>query len=272
MLKILRMYEVWVFLALIVVVNTLFVLGIERGFLPNRLYSTGRFLLLGATLIFIILISRGLNGVRELLMPLLKWRIPLYWYALALSWVAVIAAITLIGKGIVTGNGFAELKLDFGLAGNKRLMFNIFIGALIGEIVWVGYAVGKLSSRMTPYSASLVVGFFWTLWWMPMVVFNMGVIPDLPFFPLLANMMGAAIICGFVYMHTGSSLCVFILQLLLNLNLLFFPLSPGVAGIPAYTAFSVLYFVAGTLMYVVFGPKPLFGFKSVGLNGGENPS
>ena len=50
MLANLRKHEVWCFLGSIIVANALFVSGIVFDVLPQRLYSYGRFALLGGLL------------------------------------------------------------------------------------------------------------------------------------------------------------------------------------------------------------------------------
>ena len=95
MMSFLRKYEVWCFLGLIIVANTLFVSGIVFDVLPQGLYAYGRFALLGAVLLGVVMVARGRAGLDDLLRPLLEWRRPPAWYLFALLWTpAVISAVS----------------------------------------------------------------------------------------------------------------------------------------------------------------------------------
>ena len=91
-----------------------------------------------------------------------------------------------------------------------------------------------------------------------MVFYGYGVIPGLPVIPLLLNQVGIAAMCTFVYMHTRSGFVVLCLQLMANSSVLIFPVNPIDGGLTVYWIFAASYFVASLLLFVVFGPKPLF--------------
>jgi membrane protease YdiL (CAAX protease family) len=258
MMDFVRRYEIWVFLVAIVVVNAIFVGAIDAGILPAGLYGFGRFLLLGGVLFALVFFLRGVEGMVELLRPMLKWRVAPAWYLVAIVWGAGNMILFLIGKGLFTGNGLAEVTANLGIVSQPRVQVTIFVSSFIGEIVWISYAVGKLSERFTPYVAALITGVFWTLWWGPMWVLNFGIIPDLPFLALLINQTAVAVVAGFLYWHTRSGLVVLIGQMLFNASLLVFPVVPSNGGIATYSAFAVVYFLTALALFLVKGPKPLF--------------
>jgi membrane protease YdiL (CAAX protease family) len=254
--------EVWMFLVLIVLVNTAFILGIANGLLPLRAYNLGRFLLLGLVLVIVAAAFRGGEGLRALIRPMRVWRVHPGWYLLALFWAPLICAVTLLLKTLLTGgNAFVP---TFEIVSRGSIMRTILIGSFIGEIVWVSYAIGRLSDRFTLLEASLITGLFWTLWWTPIVIFGKGVIPELPLGALFLNMLGIAAMCGFVYSRTGSGLVVLLLQVMVNSSLLVFPVLPTTGGVPTYWAFGVLYVTGVALVYLLFGARPLFNFGRTG--------
>lgn len=250
-------HEVWIFLGLIVVVNTAFVGAIGAGLLPKGLYNYGRFLLLGLTLLAVVLAGSGPAGALDLVRPMARWRLAPGWYLLALGWAAAVAVVVLAGKGLAAGTGLAEVKANLAVVARPRVMATVLIGSFIGEIVWVSYAVRRLSARFTPFVASQIVGVFWTLWWMPMVVLNIGVIPGLPPAALLVNMLGIAAMCAFVYVHTKSGLAVLILQVMVNSIALVLPVMPTTGGVPTYWAYALAYCAGVLALYLAFGPRPL---------------
>lgn len=250
-------YEVWVFLCLVVLANALFVWGIAAGLLPRGLYNYGRFLLLGGTLVVVVLIARGSAGVIDLARPLGRWRIDPRWYLFGLLWGAAMASSVLLLMKPFGGGGLSLEALRLGPLAHPGVLLSIFVGSLIGEVVWIGYALTRLAPRMGYFAASQIVGVVWALWWFPMVLLNVGVIPGLPLGALVINQAGVAAICALVYAHTRSGLAVLVTQLSFNLAIIVFPVTPVVAGVRTYWVFAVLYWSAALGLHLALGPRLL---------------
>lgn len=250
-------YEVWVFLGLIIVANTLFVSGIVFDVLPKGLYSYGRFALLGALLLGVVLTARGLTGVDDLLRPMLECRRPLGWYLFVLLWTPAICALILLARLALGATG-PEFATNFSLVTRPTVLLILFFSSFVGEMVWISYSVRRLSIQFTPFVSALIVGAFWTAWWLPMAIYNFGIIPDLPLVALLFNQVGVAVAGAFVYMHTKSGFLVLCLQVVFNTTILVLPMTPNVGGVTTYWIFAITYFIAASLLFVIFGPKPLF--------------
>lgn len=254
----LQRWEVWIFLFGIVIVNASFVSGIAFEVLPKNLYSMGRFLLLGAFLFAVVFLSRGVGGLLELVKPMLVWRVSPLWYLLAIVWAAMNCLIILAAKGYLSNAGLSYIQMNFDVVARPEIIRTIFVSSLIGEIVWIGYAVQKLSTRFTPYVSALIVGCFWTAWWFPMVYFHIGVIPGLPLIGLLFNQTGVAVMCAFFYIRTGSALVVLTMQMAFNNAILIFPVAPTSGGMPTYWSFAIFYFLTALVVFAAFGSRPLF--------------
>ena len=259
MMSFFRKHEVWVFLALIVIANTLFVSGIGFKILPENLYQLGRFALLAGILASVVMAARGTEGIMDLLRPMLEWRRSPKWYLFAFLSNPILCLLILGVLYTVRPDEMPKFAPDFVIATNPHIIRTILISSFIGEIVWISYAIRRLSMTFTPYVSALIVGAVWAAWWVPMVIYNIGVVPDLPLVALLFNQMGIAAMCTFVYMHTKSGLLVLCLQITFNFAILVFPVTPAVGGFITYWAFAVSYFIAALLLFVIFGPKPLFG-------------
>ncbi len=243
------MHEIWIFLVCAPLSSAIFVYGMYLHVVPGRLYIHGRFFSLLILLMAMVKFTRGNSGLKDLFAPMLVWKIPLKWYLFAFFFAASIACLTLCLKAFYLGGDFKIFKLYFHDVLEIKFFLNMILFALVGEVVWVSFAVRKLTKIMNPFPASLIVGVVWGLWWTPIVMYNVGVIENLPIVALLINMMGAAGICTIVYEKTKSGICVWVLQIMLNTSCLVFPVSPG-CGIPTYWAFSILYFlVMVVLMY-----------------------
>lgn len=259
MMSLLRKYEVWWFLGLIIVVNALFVSGISFEILSHRLYSNGRFALLAGVLGGIVLAARGWPGIMDLLRPMGQWRRPAAWYLFAFLWNPTICLLILAGLYTFNRDAMPVFEPNFAIASRSDVVRTVVISSLVGEIVWISYAIRRLSGSFTPYVSALIVGAVWTAWWIPMVFYNIGVIPNLPLGGLWCNQTGVAVMCTFVYMHTKSGFLVLCLQLTFNFTILILPMTPVAGGVTTYWVFAITYFVAALLLFLAFGPKPLFG-------------
>lgn len=256
-------HEVWVFLALLVAANAVFVSMVAAGWLPMAVYGLGRFALLAAILFGLVFAIRQRTGVAEILRPMIEWRRSPLLYLFAFGWTVAICLLVLLGKGIVTGE---FLESEAVIAGLKRiahpqLLLTLFVSSFIGEIVWVSYAVRRLSRQFSPYLSALIVGAVWTLWWLPMSIHNFGIIADLPLLALLFNQMGVAAMCAFVYHHTRSGFLVLVMQIVFNATILVFPVTPALGGAGTYWAFALTYFSAATALFLFFGPRLLPGLR-----------
>jgi membrane protease YdiL (CAAX protease family) len=252
--------EIWVFLGMIVLANTLFIYAIAHGYLPERLYAKGRFLLLGGTLVSVVVAFRGLPAAWALLRPMANWRVNPLWYLLALTWAPAVCTLTLLFHSRWTGTPIPPLNTL--LLDQPRLILTVLLAAFVGEIVWVSFAIGRLSARYPVFQSSLIVGIFWSLWWVPIVLLGVGVIPGLPLAALAISMLGVAVMCGFVYHWTKSGVVVLVLQITVNSSLLIFPVVPTADSAAIYNLFSVIYLCASVALHLTFGPRPMLGSTS----------
>lgn len=237
-----KKYEIWIFLFFAPISNAIFVYGVKLHLIPGRLYIYGRFFLLLFLLMAMVKFSRGNNGLKDLFKPMLMWKVPLRWYVFVFIFAPSVACLTLYIRSLYLGIDFTDFALNFDTFRESLFTFNLILFALVGEVVWVSFAVRQLSKIMNPFFASQIVGAVWAFWWIPVVLFNVGVIKDLPILPLIINMMGAAGMCAIVYGQTKSGICVWILQILFNSSYIFFPVSPGV-DIHTYWTFSIVYYL-----------------------------
>jgi uncharacterized protein len=106
----------------------------------------------------------GRKGFRDLLFRLLKWRVGLLWYAIALLtapliFMAVHYLLTLISP--IYTPGFLET------GGVSLLVLSIISGIMVGiceEIGWFGFAIPKLRIRYGILTTGLLVGVIWGAW------------------------------------------------------------------------------------------------------------
>ena len=252
MIDFLKRYEIWVFLALAPLLNLVITYAKSKGYIDFFPYWNGRFYALFFLLLFIVKITKGNEGIKNLFRPMLVWKVHPKWYIFSLLFAFSIGVLTLVIKTIYHGD-ISFLSFELYIPSLKFTLF-LFLWAFLGEVVWIGYAVRELSKIIKPFYASQIIGFVWTLWWLPSVYINVGVIENLPIVPLFLNMMGAAGMCTILYAKTKSGLCVLVLQSMLNMSLVLLQISPD-DGEYTYTIFAVLYFLIMLIFMYFMLPK-----------------
>lgn len=244
-----RKYEIWIFLILAPLLNAVITYIHSTGLIYGFVYTHGRFYALTLLLICLVMYTKGIQGIKDLFKPMFVWKVNPKWYLFCLLFSLTICAFALLLKSFYFESDYlALLKFNFPPLKSSVILIT---WAFMGEVVWVSYAFRELSKTLKPFYASQIIGFFWTCWWAPSILINIGVIVDLPLWSLLLNMLGAAGMCAIVYGKTKSGICVWILQYMMNMSVLILPISPTIGGIPTYSTYAVLYFIA-MLVFMYF--------------------
>jgi uncharacterized protein len=206
---------------------------------------------LGPALAAVIMsqVAHGKTGVWDLLKGLIRWRVGLVWYIVAL----VGPLVLLIAAQVITKLlGFSVIS-----AGRQGDLFPSIIFAFVinlflqyEEIGWRGFALPHLQKRYNALIATLIVGVFWGLWHLPLF-FSAG--QPLSEYPLISfiGLVAEAFIYTWLYNSTkGSILLVSLFHVATNI---FAAVVPGVSLI----AYAILSCVVAIVLIVVFGSANL---------------
>ena len=117
--------------------------------------------------VFLISITKGMDGIRRTVKSILNWRVNPWWTLLAFSFEpALFFSFTLFywikfGQFLyVNGSSLASSIAAFGLT----FVIGLFRWGLAEEIGWRGWMLPKLQSRMSPFKASITLAVVNTLW------------------------------------------------------------------------------------------------------------
>jgi membrane protease YdiL (CAAX protease family) len=199
-------------------------------------------LLLGPSLAGILMtaIASGKAGFRELFARLLRWRVGVRWYAVALLtapllFVVVHTALSLFSPIFRPGLITTVDKVPFVLMG-------IASALLVGfceELGWTGFAIPRLRLRYSVLATGLITGVLWAVWHVAAIrvwpgIALSGGIPV----PLFMAVTSALVLVGqlpayrvlmvWVYDRTGSLLVAMLMHV--GLTFATFVLGPVVAA------------------------------------------
>lgn len=179
----------------------------------------------------------GMAGLRELLSRLVKWRVGVRWYAVALLtapllMTAILLVLSLFFPGFLPGIFVADDKAALLLFG-----LTVALGAgIFEEIGWTGFAIPRLRQRYSILSTGLIVGVMWAVWHLlPAAWLSGAVSGELALASYLLDpflfLMGFRVIMVWVYDHTGSLLVAMLMHISLTASARILS-APEIAGVP----------------------------------------
>jgi uncharacterized protein len=223
----------------------------QRGFLPgnpNAYLPLAGLGVLGPMVAAVYLSFRegGKAQVRALFAPLLRWRVGLGWYALALF----VPAALLTGILSLLNLAGRQGPVAY-LPGAGALLAGLVISTA-EEVGWRGYALPRMQERWGAFTASTLLGALWYLWHIPMFL-GAGVPLDLGLVMLLF-FVGGSLLFTWIYNGTGGSLLLAVAAHFgAHLNNSHRPL-PG----------DVLPLLVHTIVYAALGLFVMWGASQVG--------
>jgi len=169
------------------------------------------------------------QGVREYLSSLVNPRGGGLWYLVA---ILIYPALYLLGAAITnaSGQGVGWLRAD--IAGTNlgalviiTFLYQFVYGNCVGEEPgWRGFALRKLQSQHSPLVASLIVGFVWILWHLPLWYLENGAFTTA--YLVRQFLYGGAIGVTVSWLYNrseGSILAVGLMHTSLNTSVIFLP-------------------------------------------------
>ncbi|THE64082.1 CPBP family intramembrane metalloprotease [Salinadaptatus halalkaliphilus] len=189
-------------------------------------------------------------------------RIGLRWYAVVLLLVPVLNGLALL-LGILAGDAVPafERAAEFAADPVSLLPYAVFMlifGPLPEELGWRGYALDGLQARWNALWASLILGFVWAVWHVPMFFMigtyqaELGVL-TLPFWEFMVGATLVSVMYTWIYNNTGRSILGAVLfHFSGNFSGELIPHGPVGRLFPAVLALLVVVVVVS-----VYGPKTL---------------
>jgi len=154
----------WAFMALIIFPNT-FPMTSEQAETMGPLTYVA--LLVGPSIAGVIMtgLVYGKVGYQELLSRLLKWRVSVRWYVLALLVIPILATAILLLLSLFSSEYIPALFISDDIL--SLLIIGIVTGLMVGffeELGWTGFAVPRMRLRYDIFATGIIVGLLWGAW------------------------------------------------------------------------------------------------------------
>lgn len=211
-----------------------------------------------ASAIFVTERSEGLTGVKHLLSSALHWRFSLIWYLFSVLIVALLKFVN-IGfqiKAIPIPSQWVTQWIHYPLV----LIFSQLWVIIGEEYGWRGYALPRIQKLFGPLGASLVLGFLWASWHLPMFFipgspqYTDSFFHSFPKYLLIVTFW--SIIMTMLYNRTnGSVLVCMIFHAFLNI-------AAFTIRMPREATSMIYFYVPVVILSIMLLPRPLFTFQS----------
>ena len=121
----------------------------------------------------------GKQGTRQLLRRILRWRVGVQWYLIA---VFGVPPVYFLAASLVLGTAPLEALIEdwpfLFTSYLPKVVMVFLIVSLWEEIGWMGFALPRLQDRYGPLLASVVLGVLWALWHLPAYFNSTQVVAD----------------------------------------------------------------------------------------------
>ncbi len=205
-------------------------------------------------------VFQGREAVLALLKRYTLFKVKPGWYLAAFSLLLVPLVISFILYRLNIGGGSGlDPKLTLA-AFSGWMVFNFFSGPFAEEAGWRGYALPRLQAKYNSFVSSLILGFLWTLWHVPLAFVlgaDQAALGAFGWIIYTVLIFSITIILTWLYNNTNGSLVITILahfcfnagsnivvRMLGLVNGMFYNIVGGIAG--------VLYLA---IIFAVFGYK-----------------
>jgi membrane protease YdiL (CAAX protease family) len=212
----------------------------------------------GFAALIVVAALAGMRGIGNLLRPLLRWRVSLQWYTVALL-LPPLLVFAAIGITMLFGGPSPQFNQVFGP--HLALLPILLFFNLGEEIGWRGFALPRLQARHSALVSSLILGVIWGFWHTPKFFLTGQLTIDLlVFLAFLISIIAQTILMTWVYNNTdGSLLLVTLFHFSSDAFLTFFlpALVPPSEAPIIFAIMTLLQVGVAVLVVVNYGPAHL---------------
>jgi uncharacterized protein len=221
--------------------------------LPQPIVGFGPFL----AAIVVLAITRGKTGVVGLLRRMVRWRVGLRWYAVALLLPVAISLAAAVFNVLLGAQAPSSVELS-GWVGLFSTFFLLLLVPGIGgaweEPGWRGYALPRLQVGRSALFASLILWIGIVVWHLPLMLVGEIHWSDVVF------ILGFVIVFNWVFNNANGSVLILMLMHAMNNTIsgsFFGPMFSGVDSVRQAWLYAALWCAVAIVVVVVYGPQHL---------------
>jgi membrane protease YdiL (CAAX protease family) len=202
--------------------------------------------------VIVVAIVGGRSAVKRLLSRLVRWRIGLKWYVIAIGLTVVItlsavALNVLFGATAPTGeqlSGWSELPFSF-------IFFFLLAGAA-EELGWRGFAQPHLQGKYSALPSALILSVVGVVWHLPLFLTGNIELPDVPL------IFAGYVVYAWLFNSTGGSVLITMVAHATNNTIsgeFFSPMFQGADAVRQSALLAILWIAAAVIVILRAGPN-----------------
>jgi membrane protease YdiL (CAAX protease family) len=223
------------------------------GLFPNPVASFGPFL----AALLVLMVAHGKSGVVGLLRRMVRWRIGLRWYAVALLLPVGLALAATVLNVMLGARAPSSAELGGWTGLLSTFAFVLLIPGLGGaweEPGWRGYALPRLQTGRSALFASLILGVLIVGWHLPLMVVGQVHWSD------IVLILAAVVVFNWVFNNANGSVLIIMLMHAMNNTIsgsFFSPMFSGADSVRQSWLLTAAWCVAAIVAILWAGPAHL---------------
>jgi len=202
-----------------------------------------------AAFLVIAFVLKRKGGIRQLLKGWLKFKVPVFWYLVAITPVVFAVLSMFIYRLLYGVTPVTDIVFD-PMSMLALLIISTITGATGEELGWRGFALPRLQMRMSALNASLVLGVIWTMWHLPLWFAGLGY-EKIPFGAYAILVMSYTVLITWACNNSrGSMVIVTLFHLMMNVAM-------NILEIQAFVVYALLVLVITVMVVFLYGPSRL---------------
>ena len=175
--------------------------GLIGFHLPESFFA---YFALTLAVIIIALAVGGRAALMDILRRILRWRVSVKWYVLALVVPPVLCVISVLLYRAIGGSVVMGAEVSLGAAIAYFFMFGAKAW-ITEEAAWRGFVLPRLQTRYSALVSSLILGVMWGVWHTPLFLMNGTGQSRWPYLGFLIFAVAESVLTTWIYNSTGES-------------------------------------------------------------------
>jgi uncharacterized protein len=151
----------------------------------------------------------GKEGIKKLFFSAIDYRIGVSFFIIIIVYGTILGSLQLILYMFLRGSfNFSQFIIQL-----PTILPLIFLGPLSEEFGWRGFLQKRINSILSPIAGSIIIGFVWSLWHLPLF-YMIGTSQHdfhIPFIPFMIYLISSSLIYTYLYNKSKGSLFVALL-------------------------------------------------------------
>ncbi|MBX3062305.1 MAG: CPBP family intramembrane glutamic endopeptidase [Anaerolineae bacterium] len=216
--------------------------------LPDSFFA---YFALTAAVLIVAALAGGRAAITELWQRLIRWRVDVQWYVLALLVPILLAAISAVVSSLLGSSVPTGIAMSLGGAVSYFFLFGAKLW-ITEELAWRGFVLPRLQARMSALPAALLLGLLWGVWHTPLFLINGTGQSTWPYLGFVLFAMADSVLVSWIFNNThGSILLVTIFHAATDAALSFSGVLSGDQS--AFWITVVIHVIAAVVVVVVEG-------------------